>query len=205
MRRGKKKLWYVDLLTEKGWKKIPRNPRKTRRILLFCLGLLLLTFSFLLPFSYTYSSYSSNANSTSNISIAPWKFKINAVTDKEISIDLADTITENDYSMTSVIPGTKGEIPLEIDFSGTKVAVDYMISLNQEEVVLPEHLKLYTDSSRTEEFQDIHGSILLDQIDQSVLKTIYWEWEYTTDDETNLWANKEIKLGLTIDLAQKIA
>ena len=154
------------------------------------------------PFTYTYSSYISDSSGDPNIKIAPWKYRINASNDQELVIDLADTITDNNYSMTTVIPGTRGAIPLVIDFSDSKVASDYVITLDRSNYVLPDNLKLYADEDRTIEFQEISGSVLLD--DPVVTRYIYWEWKYTEVDETAEWTNRDLQVGFTIDLKQKI-
>lgn len=201
---------YIELLTENGYRSLPirssqnkirvRKRRLKKRWVFLGVGFILLVLT--VPFTYTYSSYISDSSGDPNIKIAPWKYRINASNDQELVIDLADTITDNNYSMTTVIPGTRGAIPLEIDFSDSKVASDYVITLDRSNYVLPDNLKLYADENRTIEFQEISGSVLLD--DPVVTRYIYWEWKYTEVDETAEWTNRELQVGFTIDLKQKI-
>lgn len=201
---------YIELLTENGYRSLPirssqnkirvRKRRLKKRWGFLGVGFILLVLT--VPFTYTYSSYISDSSGDPNIKIAPWKYRINASNDQELVIDLADTITDNNYSMTTVIPGTRGAIPLEIDFSDSKVASDYVITLDRSNYVLPDNLKLYADENRTIEFQEISGSVLLD--DPVVTRYIYWEWKYTEVDETAEWTNRELQVGFTIDLKQKI-
>lgn len=201
---------YIELLTENGYRSLPirssqnkirvRKRRLKKRWVFLGVGFILLVLT--VPFTYTYSSYISDSSGDPNIKIAPWKYRINASNDQELVIDLADTITDNNYSMTTVIPGTRGAIPLEIDFSDSKVASDYVITLDRSNYVLPDNLKLYADEDRTIEFQEISGSVLLD--DPVVTRYIYWEWKYTEVDETAEWTNRELQVGFTIDLKQKI-
>lgn len=201
---------YIELLTENGYRSLPirssqnkirvRKRRLKKRWVFLGVGFILLVLT--VPFTYTYSSYISDSSGDPNIKIAPWKYRINASNDQELVINLADTITDNNYSMTTVIPGTRGAIPLEIDFSDSKVASDYVITLDRSNYVLPDNLKLYADENRTIEFQEISGSVLLD--DPVVTRYIYWEWKYTEVDETAEWTNRELQVGFTIDLKQKI-
>lgn len=201
---------YIELLTENGYRSLPirssqnkirvRKRRLKKRWGFLGVGFILLVLT--VPFTYTYSSYISDSSGDPNIKIAPWKYRINASNDQELVINLADTITDNNYSMTTVIPGTRGAIPLEIDFSDSKVASDYVITLDRSNYVLPDNLKLYADENRTIEFQEISGSVLLD--DPVVTRYIYWEWKYTEVDETAEWTNRELQVGFTIDLKQKI-
>lgn len=201
---------YIELLTENGYRSLPirssqnkirvRKRRLKKRWVFLGVGFILLVLT--VPFTYTYSSYISDSSGDPNIKIAPWKYRINASNDQELVIDLADTITDNNYSMTTVIPGTRGAIPLVIDFSDSKVASDYVITLDRSNYVLPDNLKLYADEDRTIEFQEISGSVLLD--DPVVTRYIYWEWKYTEVDETAEWTNRDLQVGFTIDLKQKI-
>lgn len=201
---------YIELLTENGYRSLPirssqnkirvRKRRLKKRWVFLGVGFILLVLT--VPFTYTYSSYISDSSGDPNIKIAPWKYRINASNDQELVINLADTITDNNYSMTTVIPGTRGAVPLEIDFSDSKVASDYVITLDRSNYVLPDNLKLYADENRTIEFQEISGSVLLD--DPVVTRYIYWEWKYTEVDETAEWTNRELQVGFTIDLKQKI-
>ena len=180
-----------------------QKKKQTKRLVFLAICILMFSLCLVIPISY--SKFVSQSTANPDIKVAPWKYKINA-TDaaQSIHIDLADTIIENNYSMTDVIPGTKGKIELDIDFTGTKVASDYVVQLDTYNTKLPKNLKLYTDSSMVEEFNGFSGSVLLDDNTQKVTKTIYWEWKYTQEDETAEWANKELQIHLVIDLKQKL-
>lgn len=203
----KEKRNYIELLDEDGWHLVPdvscdSSTNKcyfSKKILLF----ILLSILFVPIFGFTYSSYVSSANTDGEVKVATWKFQINSSTTK-LGIDLADTIIENNFSTTEVIPGTEGKIVLEVDFSTTKVATQYQIQLDSSETFVPSHLKFYSDSAMTEEFIGFSGEIPLQDIDQPILKTIYWKWDYTDDDETVEWSNQEITLGLLVIASQKL-
>lgn len=149
-----------------------------------------------LPYVTTYSRYFNKAGGDANIKVATWNFKVNSNTLENININLADTLVENSYSNTSVIPGTKGIIRLNIDFSGTKVATSYTIAVDKSVTVIPDNLKFYSDSNMTKEFTDFSGNVSLDDIDTIVTKNIYWKWYFTDVDETSDWANKNIVFSL---------
>lgn len=205
MRPTKKNLKRIELLTEDGWVYVESSPSRIRKRkkVKYSLFLVIICFlSFLcMGMSVSYSRFVAGGDSSADIKVAPWKYKINASTSESVSIDLKDTIINNNYSMSSVIPGTKGAIPIEIDFSGTKVASEYAVMLDRDSMDLPDNLKLYTDSSMTEEFSSFSGKVMLDD-NPKITKTIYWEWKYTLEDETSSWANQNLQVKLSVDLKQ---
>ena len=166
-------------------------------LLLFFLTILLVI---LIPSAAFY--FSSTATEPA-IKVATWQYQINATTDKEIVIDLVDTITNNPYSMESVIPGTRGHIQLALDFSKMKVAVDYQLLLDLEKTALPEHLTIYTDANYQIPFEKVAASLLLGDMNQPAIINLYWKWDYTEEDETT-WSGQNIRLGLIFDVTQKI-
>lgn len=194
---------YIDYLDENGWHLVPNkvsrnkkkhSPRNGWKILSLLLIMILSILS--LPYVTTYSRYFNKAGGDANIKVATWNFKVNSNTLENININLADTLVENSYSNTSVIPGTKGIIRLNIDFSGTKVATSYTIVVDKSVTVIPDNLKFYSDSNMTKEFTDFSGNVSLDDIDTIVTKNIYWKWYFTDVDETSDWANKNIVFSL---------
>lgn len=156
---------------------------------------------FLIP--YTESKYLSEATNKAEVKIATWNFKINNNSDKELEINLASTVVENNYTSDSVIPGSEGIINLNVDYSNTKVAFDYVIELKSENTNLPSNLKLYTDENYTNEFVSFSNSVPLEN-DGTTKYKIYWKWEYTEIDETTEWSGKDIKLYLTAKATQKV-
>lgn len=196
-----RKRGYIEYLDEDGWHLIPNTvevkKNSKKKILLIPLFLMII-------FSFTYSSFISSSNSSPKLRIATWNFKINSTTTK-LGINLVDTIIDNGFSITKVIPGTKGKIPLNIDFSNTKVATNYVIAIDNANTLVPKNLKFYTDSAMTQEFTGFQGDVLLKNINEPVIKNIYWKWIYTTEDETVDWSNKDIKLGLIATATQKVS
>ena len=151
---------------------------------------------------YTFSRYVSIAQLSIKTDIAPFRFKIGQNSDT-IELDLKDTLlTENAFSGTQIIPGTKGKIILQLDFSDVEVASNYTISIDTEQTKMPNNMKLYTDENNQVSFSLYRETIELGE--QIKEREIYWTWEYTTADETQEWMNKEIKIFFNIQVEQRI-
>ena len=151
---------------------------------------------------YTFSKYVSIAQLSIKTNIAPFRFKIGQNSDT-IELDLKDTLlTENAFSGTQIIPGTKGKIILQLDFSDVEVASNYTISIDTEQTKMPNNMKLYTDENNQVSFSLYRETVELGE--QIKEREIYWTWEYTTADETEEWMNKEIKIFFNIQVEQRI-
>ena len=97
--------------------------------------------------------------------------------------------------------GSSGVIQLELDFSDIETATSYFISLDTEKSKMPKNMKLYIDNSYNVEFFNYTGTTELGT--DKIIRNIYWKWNYTTDDETNEWMNKELKITLDIEAEQR--
>ena len=151
---------------------------------------------------YTFSRYVSIAQLSIKTNIAPFRFKVGQNSDT-IELDLKDTLlTENAFSGTQIIPGTKGKIILQLDFSDVEVASNYTISIDTEQTKMPNNMKLYTDENNQVSFSLYRETIELGE--QIKEREIYWTWEYTTADETQEWMNKEIKIFFNVQVEQRI-
>ena len=151
---------------------------------------------------YTFSRYVSTAQLSIKTDIAPFRVKIGQNSDT-IELDLKDTLlTENAFSGTQIIPGTKGKIILQLDFSDVEVASNYTISIDTEQTKMPNNMKLYTDENNQVSFSLYRETVELGE--QIKEREIYWTWEYTTADETEEWMNKEIKIFFNIQVEQRI-
>lgn len=200
-RKGEVK--HIELLDEDGSRFIPVSSKNKLKRLYQFLVVVVIIFIFSL-FSFTYSEFVSTSHGNPKINVATWKFEINSGSTK-LDIDLADTIIPNKFSDTIVIPGTKGKISLEIDFSSTKVATQYNISVDLASTFAPKNLKFYTDEAMTKEFSGFQGKVMLEDINKTIKKSIYWQWDYTLEDETIDWSNKEISLGLVATASQIVS
>ena len=151
---------------------------------------------------YTFSKYVSNAQLSIKTDIAPFRFKIGQNSDT-IELDLKDTLlTGNAFSDTQIIPGAKGKIILQLDFSDVEVASNYTISIDTEQTKMPNNMKLYTDENNQVSFSLYRETVELGE--QIKEREIYWTWEYTTADETEEWMNKEIKIFFNIQVEQRV-
>lgn len=151
---------------------------------------------------YTFSKYVSTAQLSVKTDIAPFRVKIGQNNDT-FELDLKDTLlTGNAFSDTQIIPGTKGKIMLQLDFSDVEVASNYIISIDNEQTKIPNNMKLYTDESNQVSFSLYRESVELGETIKE--REIYWAWEYTTADETQEWMNKEIKIFFNVDVEQRV-
>ena len=151
---------------------------------------------------YTFSRYVSIAQLSIKTDIAPFRVKIGQNSDT-IELDLKDTLlTGNAFSDTQIIPGTKGKIILQLDFSDVEVASNYTISIDTEQTKIPNNMKLYTDENNQVSFSLYRETVELGE--QIKEREIYWTWEYTTADETEEWMNKEIKIFFNIQVEQRV-
>ena len=151
---------------------------------------------------YTFSKYVSTAQLSIKTDIAPFRFKIGQDSDT-IELDLKDTLlTGNAFLDTQIIPGAKGKIILQLDFSDVEVASNYTISIDTEQTKMPNNMKLYTDENNQVSFSLYRETVELGE--QIKEREIYWTWEYTTADETEEWMNKEIKIFFNILVEQRV-
>lgn len=208
---SKKNIEYIEILTEDGWDYIPdtessaNKKRKSKLPIIFLIIVLLLLLVSIPIYQITYSMYKNATQTDPEIKVATWNFKINSNGTSKLDIDLKDTVVANNFSDNMVIPGAEGVINLNIDFSSTKVATNYEIKLDPTSTIVPSNLKFYVDEAKTQEFSAYMGTIALIDIDKPINKKIYWQWSYTTEDETLDWSNKQITLGLQATASQKVS
>ena len=151
---------------------------------------------------YTFSKYVSTAQLSIKTDIAPFRFKITQ-NNNRIELGLKDTILSgNAFSNTEVIPGSKGKIILQLDFSDVEVATNYIISIDTEKTKMPNNMKLYADENNQVSFSHYSESIELGETIKE--REIYWTWEYTTADETEEWMGKEIRIFFNIEVEQRL-
>lgn len=153
----------------------------------------------------TLSKFKASSLGKKNISVANFKIKLNESLSQTQSIDLQSTITPNDYSDDYLMPGTNGTITLVLDFSEVDVSTNYTINLGT--INLPNNLNLYSDSTYTTEFTPIDSTY---NIKESPIHTysIYWKWQYKTDEESNIndniYMNKNLSIPIIVKADQKI-
>ena len=154
----------------------------------------------LLMYGITFPQYRTTASGEAKINTSKFSFKI---TDElsSVNLELSDTLTDNLYSKNKLVPGSRGVLQLEMNFSDIETATKYSISLDTLNSQIPENMKLYTDSSYNVEFSGYTGITELGT--DRIIRNIYWKWNYTTVDETNKWMKNDIKIALNIIAQQR--
>lgn len=173
-------------------------------VLVLSIGLLL-NGAIIPSISSAYAMYGSTTNAVGTIEVAKWSYNVTLNQQQELNIDLKDTLIENSYSTTTVIPGTKGVIDIELDFSGTEVDAVYELRFNSERSI-PNNIKFYEDATMTQEIDlndAITGKVLRTTNNEPVSVKLYWKWVFTDDNE-NAWANASIVLGLILEATQSV-
>ena len=169
----------------------------------------------------SFAKYTSDGNSNTSINIAKWKvamkinnseiYSSNNTTSLPFEINLKDTIIANNYSMTKVVPGTKGKIQINLDFSGTEVNAEYAVIIALPGLLqnsVPPNLKFYKDANCTVPYPNVienaeyqkylngtytftpeYTTALMAEFNAEKVSTIYWKWDFTDDNENNYQDN----------------
>lgn len=169
----------------------------------------------------SFAKYTSDGNSNTSINIAKWKvamkinnseiYSSNNTTSLPFEINLKDTIIANNYSMTKVVPGTKGKIQINLDFSGTEVNAEYAVIIALPGLLqnsVPPNLKFYKDANCTVPYPNVienaeyqkylngtstftpeYTTALMTVFNYDKVSTIYWKWNFTDDNENNYQDN----------------
>ena len=129
----------------KNDKKKTTTQNNTKPIVVL-LALLLIT---AIVFSiYAYAKYKTTLKGNGTAQVAKWSFKVNGQTQTIPNIDLATTMKKvNNVAENKLAPGTEGSFDLNLDATGSEVAIDYNIKLAVTEK--PSNLRFYTNSSYT--------------------------------------------------------
>lgn len=178
--------------------------KKRKRTMLISI-LMLLVFAAILLIPNSISRYKRDKSGAGNIEVAKFLFQLNSSSNLTQSINLKNTITTNNYCDDFVAPGTTGDIQLVLDFTNVDVSTDYTITLGTYD--LPTNLRLYSDSSFTNEFTSISGTFLINGTSQ-VTQHIYWRWSFGTDSASdtndNLYMNHNLSVPVVVTASQKI-
>ena len=147
-------------------------------------------------FSIAYARYASNATSTMEAQVAPWK----------VSINQSDIVSTNNFTLADftweaneyvadgyIAPGRIGTLNIEIDPSGSKVAMRYKLEIDETNITNESIVVSSVTASTgtvTKEAEGIYtGTIPLDEVMSNTKKilTIQVEWSNpeTTTTDTN--------------------
>lgn len=143
-----------------------------------------------------YARYASNATSTMAAQVAPWKVSIN---NNDIvstnTFTLADVDWEEDEYIADgyIAPGREGTLNIEIDPSGSKVAMRYKLEIDGSNITNDSIIISSVTASTgdvTKESEGVYtGTIPLDEVTSNTKKvltvTITWNNPETTTTDTN--------------------
>lgn len=179
-----------------------------KKILTIAILLLLVAVSF-----GTYAVYKSSASGSTTVSVASWGVEVN-----DVDIVSNNTFTGVDIAWGSntyvksgkIAPGSVGTITIEIDASGSEVAVDYAVTLGQikynDTAISNDAIVVRKASSSTAELSD---TILYSSTASEMVKTITLEivWNATDDSEQNPLdmdlSGKNLTIPVTVTATQK--
>lgn len=183
----------------------------------------------------SFAKYTSDGKSNTSVNIAKWKvamkinnseiYSSNNTTSLPFEINLKDTIIANNYSMTKVVPGTKGKIQINLDFSGTEVNAEYAVIIALPGLLqnsVPPNLKFYKDANCTVPYHNVienaeyqkyidgtstftpeYKTALMAEFSEEKVSTIYWKWNFTDDNENN-YQDKNFLMGALVTARQKV-
>lgn len=143
-----------------------------------------------------YARYASNATSTMAAQVAPWKVSIN---NNDIvstnTFTLADVDWEEDEYIADgyIAPGREGTLNIEIDPTGSKVAMRYKLEIDESNITNDSIIISSVTASTgdvTKESEGVYtGTIPLDEVTSNTKKvltvTITWNNPETTTTDTN--------------------
>lgn len=146
----------------------------------------------------TFANYYAENTIQGKMSIAKWDFDASM---SEVgggtgvyTLPLEDV---SGMSATNTIaPGSSGSFNIRFYKGESKTKQYYKIMTDRTD--LPGNLKLYTDAACTTELTDEM------EFDESIATlTLYWKWLYTDDNE-NVWQEKDIKAVLLVQVYQRV-
>lgn len=155
--------------------------------------------------SIAYSRYYTKGTGEGSATVAKWSFKVNEQTDNIGTITLGNTASDNnEVAEGKIAPGTSGQFDVNIDATGSEVGIDYTIKIGQPSTAFPTNLKFYEDASHQKEIANLQdvglaGSIGLADTTKTKTVSIYWDWEYGTDNDEDTLAGKNAET-ITFDV-----
>lgn len=141
-----------------------------------------------------YARYASNATSTMAAQVAPWKVSINnndIVTTNTFTLEDIEW-KDNEYVADGYIaPGREGTLTLEIDPSGSKVAMQYKLEIDETKIT-NDNIHISNVSASTGSVTLVSdgvytGTIPLEEVvaNTKTVLTVTIEWVNTDTDTTN--------------------
>lgn len=173
---------------------------KKRKSLLLVIALLLVGVTGGIA-TLTYSRYLSNANGTATATVAPWKVQVNGndiVTSNTFTMDDITWSTSQYIADGYIAPSRTGTFDIEIDPTGSKVAVKYDVNIDTTALASYSQINIKSVTVEATELTATDGvysgTINLEDIDTPKTLTVTIEW--TNADATN---TSDTTIGSTVD------
>lgn len=155
--------------------------KKKTKIVLIVIVIAVILVSFI--GGQAYAKYMSKVTGNGVGEIAQWRFKVNENEEKIQTISLNSTIYNFTLANGRIAPGTAGSFEINIDGSGSGVAIFYTVNF-QNETEKPKNLKFKYDGKEFESIELLNhwivGTIHGDTDAQQRSFIIEWEWPYET-------------------------
>ena len=155
--------------------------KKKTKIVLIVIVIAVILVSFI--GGQAYAKYMSKVTGNGVGEIAQWRFKVNENEEKMQTISLNSTIYNFTLANGRIAPGTAGSFEINIDGSGSGVAIFYTVNF-QNETEKPKNLKFKYDGKEFESIELLNhwivGTIHGDTDAQQRSFIIEWDWPYET-------------------------
>lgn len=155
--------------------------KKKTKIVLIVIVIAVILVSFI--GGQAYAKYMSKVTGNGVGEIAQWRFKVNENEEKMQTVSLNSTIYNFTLANGRIAPGTAGSFEINIDGSGSGVAIFYTVNF-QNETEKPKNLKFKYDGKEFESIELLNhwivGTIHGDTDAQQRSFIIEWEWPYET-------------------------
>lgn len=155
--------------------------KKKTKIVLIVIVIAVILVSFI--GGQAYAKYMSKVTGNGVGEIAQWRFKVNENEEKMQTISLNSTIYNFTLANGRIAPGTAGSFEINIDGSGSGVAIFYTVNF-QNETEKPKNLKFKYDGKEFKSIELLNpwivGTIHGDTDAQQRSFIIEWEWPYET-------------------------
>ena len=155
--------------------------KKKTKIVLIVIVIAVILVSFI--GGQAYAKYMSKVTGNGVGEIAQWRYKVNENEETMQTISLNSTIYNFTLANGRIAPGTAGSFEINIDGSGSGVAIFYTVNF-QNETEKPKNLKFKYDGKEFESIELLNhwivGTIHGDTDAQQRSFIIEWEWPYET-------------------------
>ena len=180
--------------------------KKTKRKSLLIMALLLLVCITSGYVASTYAKYTSDVTGDGTITVAKWNFEEDNSSIKTFNINLSKNYDSSTLVNNKIAPGTEGSFSVKL-LNTSEVGVEFAVTLGDasldNDISLPKNLKFYSDKEHKKEFtpgeDNITGKLKAND-ETGVDVTIYWKWDYYTNDEDDKVDTEAGEKGATLTI-----